>query len=522
MKKRILALLLAGILTASLVSCVGNGEQDPDGTEGITTDEVTTDDEDESGYSPEEDDLDEDDFWVEETATVYTHSTAYLRQEADGSSDSITTVPAASKLTRTKVSTTWSFVTYVDEMTKTSYEGYISNNYVTKTDITGSDFELVTGGTQTYYALDALNARKYPIAAEYSTVMGSYDKDDEIKVVATNGAWLKVNYETDEDSGEDLYYYVSALYVSAEKGGAPLATNSFESSFVEVTPAKIMYVSQAGYRLRSEPVISTTTVLYTFASAGIKVQVTKQGNVTDEDGEVMSWSYVTAFIPPKQAGNPSTVIEGYIATESLTEEHPGILNLTSLSEVLALYPTFVSITPKTMYIVKNANAENDTIVNLRSTPEIKSGNVISYVSTKKGAVKPTEIKVVATNNADWYVIERTDTKGNISYAFITSDPASVTADPAGAVKITLENLSALGGFQVLDQARSITATGVANAFSYPVKDPDSASPVMQLKAGDSATLVAVQTGTYPKWYAIDVNGVICFVGMEFFSALELG
>ena len=516
MKKRILALLLAGVLTTSLVACVSDGEQDPVQTDEVTSETETTDG---TGYTPSEDDLEEDDFWVEETATIYTHSTAYLRAEADGSADSITTVPAASKLTRTKVSTTWSFVTYVNTITEESYEGYISNNYVTKTDITGSDFELVPGGTQTYYALATLNARKYPIAAEYSTKMGSYEKDDEIKVVATNGAWLKVNYETDEDTGEDLYYYVSALYVSAEIGGAPLATNSFEASFVEVVPAKTMYVSQAGYRLRSEPVISKNTVLHTFESAGVKVLVTKEGNVTDEDGEVMSWSYVTAFIPPKKQGDPSTTLEGYIATESLTEEHPGTLNLHTLAEVLALYPTFVTVTPKTMYIVKNTAAEKGTIVNLRSTPEIKSTNIISSVTTKKDAVKPTEIKVVATNNADWYVIERTDTKGNISYAFISADPSYVTSDPTGAVKITMENLSALKNFRILEQQLTITATGVVNGYSLP-KVADTVPYPMQ--AGETATAVAVETGTNPTWYAIDVNGVIYFVSMEFFAPMELG
>ena len=514
MKKRILALLLAGVLAASLVSCV-DGDEDP--AEGDGTTESTTESGD--GYAPSEDEFEEDDVWVEKTATVYTHSTAYLRKEADGSSDSVTTVPSASTLTRTKVSSTWSFVTYTDETGNNTYEGYISNNYITATNITGSDFQPVANGTQICYALDALNARKYPVAADYSTKMGSFEKDAEIRVVATNGAWLKVLYSTDEEAETETYYYVSALYVSAEKGGAPLATDPYEASFVEITPAKTMYISQAGYRLRNEPIVSKDTVLYTFATAGVKVLVTKQGNVTDGDGEVMSWSYVTAFIPAKTAGDPTTTIEGYIATESLTEEHPGILNSTTVSEVLALYPTFVSITPKTMYIVKNASSENGTTVNLRATPEIKSTNIISSVTTKKDAVKPTEIKVVATNNADWYVIERTDTKGNVSYAFINADPSYVTSDPAGDVKITPENLSALKNFQVLEQVRTITATGVANGYSLPKVGDKVQYP---MKEGDTATLVAVETGANPTWYAIDVNGVIYFVGMEFFAPMELG
>lgn len=516
MKKRILALLLAGVLTASLVSCVGGGEKD---TDDQGSDNVTTDDGTDTGYKPSEDELEEDDYWIEETDTLYTHSTAYLREEPDGSADSVTTISACSKLTRTKFSSTWSYVTYVDEESGNTYEGYISNNYVTKTDITGADFEPVTGGTQTYYALNALNARKYPVAAEYSTVMGSYKKDDEITVVASNGTWLKVNYETDEDSGETLYYYVSALYVSAEKGGDPLATNSYEGAFVEVVPTKTMYTSEAGLRLRSEPVIDKSTILYTFDNAGVKVVVTKQGNVANESGVIMAWSYVTAFIPAEKVGDPATVKEGYIATEYLTEENPGILNLNSLSDILAIYPSFTKVDPaKVMYIVKNTN--ENTSVTLRATPEIKSSNVISSVVTKKDAVKPTEIKVVATNNADWYIMERTDAKGNISYAFITALPSFVTSDPTGAVKVTLENLiAAYPNFQLLETPRTITAEKPANGYYLPEVQKTVPYP---MQTGASATLVAVETGAIPTWYVIDVSGTLYFVPMESFPPMEIG
>ena len=67
MKKRILALLLAGILATSLISCVGDGEKNPDGTDGSgTSTESATD----SGSRLPEDEPEEDDFWVEETGTI--------------------------------------------------------------------------------------------------------------------------------------------------------------------------------------------------------------------------------------------------------------------------------------------------------------------------------------------------------------------------------------------------------------------------------------------------------------------
>ena len=43
MKKRILALLLAGVLTTSLVACVSDGEQDPGQTDEVPSETETTD-----------------------------------------------------------------------------------------------------------------------------------------------------------------------------------------------------------------------------------------------------------------------------------------------------------------------------------------------------------------------------------------------------------------------------------------------------------------------------------------------
>ncbi|MBE6589559.1 MAG: SH3 domain-containing protein [Ruminococcaceae bacterium] len=521
MKKRILALLLAGVLATSLVACVGGGENDPDDETVDTENESSTDDE----YTPSEDDLEADDFWVEETETVYTHSTAYLREEPDGSSDSITTISAATKLTRTKVSTTWSYVEYANEEGET-LEGYISNNYITETDITGSDFELVTGGSQVVYSItETLNVRKYPIAAEYSTVMGYYSMNDEIRVVATNGTWFKVSFETDEDTGETLYYYVNATFVSTEIGGDPVAENPYDAQFIEVNPPKIMYTNTAGLNLRSDPVISSSTVIMKFSSAGIKVSVKKEGNVTDEYGDVMRWSYVTAFLPPEKDGDPATTKEGYIASEYLTEKAlPDIRNL-SLAEILSLYPTFTSITPMNMYVVKNPDA--DTSVRLRATPELTTGavdsqtsNVIGSISTKKDATVPTAFKVVATNNKDWYITERTNEKNVTSYAFITSDPRYVTSDPAGNVKITLENLTvAYPGYQLLDQPLTITATKTANGYYTPNVAKTVPYP---MQAGAQASLVAMETGTDPVWYVIQHNGTLYFVPMSSFASIENG
>ena len=509
-------------MTLSLASCVGSGEKD-DGSDSSDYDSGS------NNYLYEDSFDMSEDFWANADEVIYTHSTAYLRQEPDGSSDSILTLSPGAKLQRTKISTAWSFVSYTSELDNQVYEGYISNNYVTRTDITGSDFELVTGGTQTVYSLtDGLNVRKYPVAAEYSTVMGSYGKDDAITAVATNGTWFKILFDTDENTGSQLYYYVNATLVSAEPGGSPFASNPYEASFVECNPPKVMYTSTAGLYLRSAPIVATTTVVTKFTSAGIKVSVEKEGNVTDENGNTMRWSYVTAYLPPAKDGDPATTKQGYIASQYLDEKAlPTIENL-SLASIISLYPTFHEITPVTMYIVKNPLADNP--VRLRSTPALTTGavdsdtsNVIGSVTTKKDAPKPTEITVVATNNSDWYIIERTAENKSVSYAFITALPQYVTSDPAGAIKVTLNNLTqAYPSFHLMDQPLTITANGTANAYDIPYDDTAKVSPVYTLRKDDQAVLVARQTGTAAMWYAIEENGVVYFVPISSFASIENG
>jgi len=525
MMKRILALLLAGLLLLSLASCVAGGENAGDETDDETvdtSDEENTNDEDETND-------DEDDEWEEVDDVVYTFKSVALRQEPGG--DNIRALDAELALHRTRVSNNWSFVSV--EIEGETLEGYVSNNYITEIDILGSDFTKVAGGSKTMYCItDGLNVRKYPTSNNnISPSMDSLNMDDEVKVVAENGSWYRIEVlpedaEEDEEA-EPLYYYVSAKHIAPEKGGESTAKPSYQASFIDCNPTETMYTTTAGLRLRSEPVISSETVITTLSTAGIKVVVLKRGNV-NANGETKAWSYVKAYIPPKNDGDPIVPKEGYIATEYLTYDEPASTANLSLDELLVRYPTFVK-GEKFVYVIKNISLK------VRSTPVITTGsadsadsNVIGSLKTDKDALAATSVKALASGVVDgnaWYIIDYVDpVSGKTIKAFISANPLYVTTDPSGEFKLTRDNLTfAYPTFTLVD-AQTITAVATANGYYTPeVPTGDDVTIPYQLGIGDQATLIARQTGAKDNlWYAIEVSGVIYFVPISSFAPITNG
>ena len=521
--KKLLALLLAGVLLLSLASCVAGGENNEDTTDDKTVD---TTDEDETTDGDDEDE-DSEDEWEEVDDTVYTFKSVALREAPGG--DSITALDAELALHRTRVSDSWSFISV--EIDGETLEGYVSNTYITETDILGTDFTNVAGGSKTMYAtIDGLNIRKYPTSnSNISSVVGTLSNEDAVTVVAENGSWYKIILETEENGDEDedeeevVYAYVSARYLANEKGGTPVVTPSYESSFIECNPTKTMYTTTAGLRLRSEPVISSETVITTLTTAGVKVIVLKVGNV-NADGETTAWSYVKAYLPPEKEGDPSTTREGYIASAYLTEKEPASTSNLSLDELLVRYPSFVK-GEKFVYVIKGIS------LNVRSTPALTTGsvdsdesNVVGSLSTAKDATLATSVKVVAAGIVDgssWYIIQyREPTSGKDIYAFISASASFVTDNASGEFKLTRDNLTATYPKFTLVEAQTITAIATANGYLTPAVAEEVPH---SLKAGDQATLIARETGSAENvWYVIEVSGNLYFVPIDSFAPIVNG
>lgn len=493
MKKRILALLFAGLLTASLASCVSSGNQnDPDDTEPPQNNYGQTTEKGDDTSDPGSSDLE----WTSVDDSIYTYKQCSLRAEPSTKGDVLQTLDKEVKLSRTKVSKNWSYV-----QTSDGTRGYVSNSYVTTTDILGNDFSTIT--ERTMYATAGVKVRLYPCTDDFSKQIGTYSKDDAVTVVATNGKWYKVKYKTKEN-GTILYYYVSASYLSDEKGGTSVDVDQYEGKFTELETPLIRYTTADQLNIRTAPVVDKTTLLYTLEHSGVQVTVLKTGTVDDSN-----WSYVKVTVEPEKEGDPAQTLYGYVNSKYLTEK-VSVENMT-LEQILNTYPQFTQIS-KTLYVVK----EQQLVV--RSTPvyidlkdEDKDNN---YVDTLKSLTKIEVVGKGANDGLNWYIIKTTE-KDATRYRFISASASFTTPNENGEWQLTLDNLlDTYQNYTLLDTPRTITATAKANGYYKP--ETNNTVPYT-LKVGESAKLVAKETGSNPTWYVIQVGDTLYFVPAASFN-----
>ena len=126
MKRRIVALLLAGLMTtAALASCRAqtNNNNNPGGTEPNQGTSQTTP-KPEDPYTPPTV------TWSDVDKTVYTVNDVKLRQDASDTSTALATIAKATAVHCTKQSSAWYYVEYDGK------QGYIRKTSVTETNIT--------------------------------------------------------------------------------------------------------------------------------------------------------------------------------------------------------------------------------------------------------------------------------------------------------------------------------------------------------------------------------------------------
>lgn len=496
MKKRILALLLAGLITASLASCVSSGTQnEPDNdTEAEQTQDESTTPRDEEDTDPIGSE------WTSVDETVFTTSQVSMREEPDTSGDIIKALAKETQLHRTRVNEDWSYVETADGET-----GYVSNKYVTSVNILGTDFTAIEGGEKIMYATDVLNVRLYPCADTFSDKMGSYKKDDEVIVVATNGKWYRVKY-TAEGSESPKYYYVNASYVATEKGASSGDASQYEPLFTALTEEKVMYAN-GQVNIRTTPVANKddNSNLIATLKRGAKVIVMKEGTV---DGQ--KWVYAKAEV--EQQGEKIDLVEGYIFASYLNAETAP--ESMTLDELVSYYG--FTKTAKTLYIIKGKS------LNVRSTPSTaNSDNYVGTLSSKDSAEsEPTKVNVVAQGKVDkmsWYIITYVDGE-TTSYRFISASATYTTANPSGEWKLTLENFNVTySEYTVLETPVAITATRDVKGFATP---ETAENAPFSIKSGEKATLVAKESDKEDRyaWFVIQTtDGTLYFVSGAYFT-----
>ena len=483
MKKRMIALLLAGLMTtAALTSCRVQGNFDnPGGTEPNQSNNQTTTTKPEDTYNPPSTTFDETD------ELVYAVSEIQLRKEATNSSTSLATIPVETELHCTKKSSSWYFVEYNGQ------EGYVS-----KTGVTKNKFEPINeAGSKVMYAnAKTINVRLYPNAN--ASIEGSYNRNDEVTVIAGNGDWYKIQYS------EDKVYYVSADCLSDTKWVDPNDDSAYRDMFAPVTDKPVMYTTDK-VNLRATPVTGTTENIITTLAKGREVTVTAKATL--DNGSV--WARVIVEILPENEGDGIEKKEGYVSFDYLSI----YADETTLDSLLSIYESFTKREPATtMYIVV------DSTIFIRSTPNFPGKNdPDNYVETLGSTEESIrQLTVLADGTVDdvlWYIVEYTVKEGETekTYRGFVGGKAlqQLTTDPEGKPVLTLETfLSAYSGkYDVLETPVTVT-TKSANYYGTP---DSSTTKVDTLAAGTEVLLVALEKGDAATWAVIKYNNGYYFV-----------
>ncbi len=487
MKKRVIALLMAGLLTASLASCVvtgdGGGGTEPNQNITSTTGEDVT---------PQNPTI----VWQDVDQVVYTLDSVKLRAEASTSAQVLQTLPKETELRRVRTSTSWSEVEYNGQ------KGYVSNVYLTGVDLLGKNFTAVDGGSKTMYANAKVTIRLYPTTEDFSSKIGYFEVNNEVKVVATNDKWSKIEYKVKD---ETKYYFVNSYYLSASKVTDPNDASQYDSFFTECDPELERYIKgtekdKVNFRvapnLNSNLVDTPTKGVLT---GGMKVTVLETGTVNE-----INWSYIEVKFDPANAGDPPTFKYGYVSSSYLAES-AGTTVLT-LDDLLALYPDAFTKVEKTMY-VKNTTSS----LTARTSPDLDDDkNIVDYYNTKQA------VKVVASgsyNDVNWCVVEA----GAGKYYFVGA--SHLTSDPDGKSVLELSDIPVQYTEFTLCEAEAVKATSVANCYETPTA---TGQPAKSIAADTTVTVVAKQTGARQNvWWVIqDEAGTLYFVSNALFAPVS--
>lgn len=483
MKKRILALLLAGLLTASMASCISREGSRSDstgvgGTEGVQKPPSTTE-----GTTNPPLTL----AWEDADDYIYTTETIVsLRLNVSTAEGSIP-VGGATKLHRVKKSATWSQV---------EYEGqpyFVANDFLTTDDLLGEGFVACTPA-KTMYATTGVNIRKYASAtAKISVSIGGLKQNDEVTVVAKGESWNKIMLTA--ENGDVSFGFVKAEYLSDKQVDGGVDKNYAE--YFDTCEPKTMYVDQGQFYLRYEPskdgrIRDTLTVNKENPVLTLKVNGVGKGDYAE-------W-YRVSYPDAVKEGDPQTYTDCYIHVSCLKEN----LDNTTLEGFLKLYPGFTKCDEVTLYVVAT------TPMNARKTP-VFDGSEDNIGAT----LQPKEaVKVVASGTVGGtlrYIIEYQE---GVFY-FVTAKFLTPNESGEPAPLSLTELLSQYKSFAACDAAE-VFAIGKVNCYNTPATS-DTVPKTLAL--GEKATVLAKSADGIWCIVQIGEKGELFFAGLDRFSEI---
>lgn len=503
MKKRIVALLLAGLMSATaLVSCRVQGNNNTGGTEPNQNPPTQTTPDPGSTVTPPTI------TWQDVDKSVFTVNEVTLRAEAGNNGQALAKIAKETELHCTKQSTSWYCVEY--EKDGEVLQGYVSKASVTEVNILGTDFVEVEGGSKIMYAnAKTINVRLYPTDADFSTAVGSFKLNDEVTVLATNGTWYKVKYVK---NGEEKAYYVSASCLDSEMVTDADDDSQYQDLFTEVNGEVgiTKYIKVEGkVNFRKAPNTESTIIMS--LSDGVMVTVLKTGTVNGA-----AWSYIVVKVASEKEGVPDEYKFGYISSDYLSDTTGDM----TLDDLLAHYPTFTKIEGGMMYYVLK-----ETTITIRREPvfpaEGEASNSLSNPQSGKTPESIKAIKVLATGKIDdtmWFIVEYVKKEGDketLIRGFVGGKAIEyLTTDANGNPTVTLEDLIIkYPQFVKLETPTTVVTNGITNCYGT----PDTTGEVLaQLAAGIELKLVAQESGAYSTWCVVEnAEGKLFFVGKQF-------
>lgn len=502
MKKRLLALLLAGLITASMASCVATGNNTNTGGGEGTLDlpsQGTT-----SGNKPGPD-IPTPGTWKEVDKTLYTFEAATLYADAKTSSAKVAELPVEKELHCTLQNSYWSYVEYVEG--EETVKGYVSNESLTAVDLLAKTFTPVDGGEKTMYIAgkkgDTARVRLYPCTDDFSTVMATLTWNTPVKVVSENGEWSRIAYDVE---GETKYYFISSELLTDTEQIDYDDPAQWEDLFEDCTTPLTKYVSGNTVNLRKAPNIDAS--IEETLTLDMEVTVKKIAQIGESN-----WSYIEVWMPEKKPGDGPYLAKGYVNSKLLSDKKSSAP--ASLEDLLDRYPgAFEALeAPKTMYATGNTNVRSTPL--FPNTDEDEKSNIVASL------IKTEEVKVVATGayeGTSFYIIEYT-VEEKLGYYFVGVSSGGVptlTTDPTGKPTITLDYLTTkYPQFEICTES-TVTVTNESGANCY-LEPKFAETPELHLDLGDEVTLVAKANDSTTWWVIRTENGTLYFVNSMLFQ-----
>lgn len=490
MKKRIFALLLAGLLAASMTSCF-QGTSDPQDTKpgGQTLPSETGPSDTDPSAPITFTDVDETVYTVEENVKLLT--------EMDSVVGAVLIKTKVTEMRRVKYHDTWSVVEYLGQ------QYYVLTDSITNADLTGKNFTACADKTM-YVTTDGLNIRQYASAKLDS--LGTLSANETVTVIATGDGWSKIKF-TDKN-GQEAFGFVKSEYLSETEYVDPNKID-YSSYFTACDPYKIMYVTADTLTIRFNAHAESTEMGTLQKDAEVTV-------VALATIEASTWAKIRVVVPADKEGDPDDVFLYYVNAKYLSEIKGGVP--VTLEGVIAQWPDlgFAKLdAATTMYI----SADSCWI---RNTPEI----IPQYITQGGKEVenpafngvgnrqKKDALSVVALGT-EWAIFTVADKDtGEIGYYFVHRSVLTTNASGEPA-PLSLEELLANNpGFTACETAgKTLYATQSVNCYAS-AKTSD--NPAAVLASGTAVTLAA--TNELGNWYIIKTaDGVYYFVGSQLFS-----